>query len=84
VADLDGDGRSDVAVLHDDGTGTLSVFLAAPDGMLGARRDFPTVAGATSSNAMAVGDFNRDGRVDVALSDPAHGNRSSPPGLRRR
>ena len=26
-----------------------------------------------SSNALAVGDFNRDGRVDVAFSDPAHG-----------
>ena len=73
VADFDADGRPDVAVLHDDGAGTLSVFLANADGTLGARRDFPTVAGATSSNALAVGDFNRDGRVDVALSDPAHG-----------
>ena len=73
VADLDGDGRSDVAVLHDDGAGTLSVFLANADGTLGARRDFPTVAGATSSNALAVGDFNRDGRLDVAFSDPVHG-----------
>jgi photosystem II stability/assembly factor-like uncharacterized protein len=73
VADLDGNGRSDVAVLHDDGEGTLSVFLSNADGTLGARRDFPTVAGATSSSALAVGDFNRDGRVDVALSDPTLG-----------
>ena len=73
MADFDADGRPDVAVLHDDGAGTLSVFLANADGTLGARRDFPTVAGATSSNALAVGDFNRDGRVDVALSDPVHG-----------
>ena len=53
--------------------GRFPSFLANADGTLGARRDFPTVAGATSSNALAVGDFNRDGRVDVALSDPAHG-----------
>ena len=62
-----------MAALHDDGAETLSVFIANADGTLGARRDFPTVAGAASSNALAVGDFNRDGRIDMALSDPVHG-----------
>ncbi len=59
--DLDGDGRADLV------TSTGQVFLRRPDGKL---PDQPSLTLQTEEgdwNFLAVGDFNGDGRPDVAL-----------------
>ncbi|MEV6973708.1 FG-GAP-like repeat-containing protein [Kitasatospora sp. NPDC093806] len=68
LADLDGDGRLDLAVA-DDGIGTASVFLGNGDGTLGPRADFP-VGGVPVS--LAVADLDGDGHPDLALADDDH------------
>jgi FG-GAP-like repeat len=64
VADLNGDGKLDVL-----GTipGTaLLVLLGKGDGTFGAGVTYPVLS--NSTNFLAVGDFNADGKVDIALA----------------
>jgi uncharacterized protein (TIGR03437 family) len=69
VADFNGDGRPDVAVGGyianglSSSTSPLSIFLSNPDGSLQNSGNY-TVPGATTH--LATGDFNGDGRIDVA------------------
>jgi hypothetical protein len=69
AADVDADGAVDLAVLHLDSAGTLSILRGNGDGSLAPRRDFPIGHAVGESNAIAVGDYNRDGRVDLAVAD---------------
>ncbi len=69
VADFNGDGKLDVAVADQSGCGgscsTIEVLLGNGDGTLQPART--TTVGA-SPNALAVGDFNRDGVPDLAVT----------------
>ncbi len=67
VGDFNGDGRLDLAVTNSYPApyGTVSVLLGNGDGTLEARRSF--IAGDYPSS-LAVGDFNGDGKLDLAVT----------------
>jgi hypothetical protein len=62
-ADLDGDGKRDVAVVNGY-SGTLSVLKGNGDGTL---QPAVTTALGASPNSLAVADFNADGKPDLAI-----------------
>jgi hypothetical protein len=66
AADLNGDGKVDLAGA---GANVVSVMLGNGDGTFGAKTDFPVAA---DPQAVAAGDFNSDGKVDLiaTLNDP--------------
>ena len=72
VADFNGDGKVDLAVA-DAGArvdGRLSILLGNGDGSFQAPVSYKTGrAGATEPGSVAVGDFNQDGKLDIAVSD---------------
>ena len=63
IADLDGDGASDVAVAH---TGAVSWFRGLRDGSFERAKD---IVLAPDPRVIAAGDFDADGRVDLAVID---------------
>ena len=69
LGDIDGDGKLDVAVANNT-SGTLSVLRNTATsgsinaGSLAAKVDFTTGTGA---NTVAMGDFNGDGKIDIAV-----------------
>ncbi len=67
VADFNRDGHEDIAVANEDvnAGNTISIFLGNGNGTF-------TVAASLKVNtpiALAVGDFNNDGRIDLAVAD---------------
>jgi len=71
VADLNGDGKLDLAVVNNGNAsnghpGTVTILLGNGDGSFTTGKTFMTGNG---PNSVAVGDFNGDGRLDLALSD---------------
>jgi hypothetical protein len=62
AADLNGDGKVDLA---DAGANVVSVMLGNGDGMFQAKTDFPVAA---NPQAVAAGDFNSDGKVDLVAT----------------
>ncbi|HMF42638.1 MAG TPA: VCBS repeat-containing protein, partial [Polyangia bacterium] len=65
MADLNGDGKADLAVANDAAASNLAVFLNNGDGTFAPRVSYPAGAHA---HALAVGDLNGDGNPDVAVA----------------
>src|SRR5712671_5650532 len=81
TADFNGDGHRDLAVSNQGDTttsGTVSILLGAGDGTFGAHTDFQVhtaqEANLSVPSAIAVGDFNGDDIVDLAVTDSANNN----------
>jgi pimeloyl-ACP methyl ester carboxylesterase len=66
VGDFNGDGKQDLAAVSSVG-GTISIFLGNGDGTFTAASRVVVPAAATNPS-LAVGDFNGDGNLDVALA----------------
>jgi len=62
AADLNGDGKVDLAGA---GANVVSVMLGNGNGTFGAKTDFPVAA---DPQAVAAGDFNSDGKVDLVAT----------------
>lgn len=65
--DFNSDGREDLMVLNFGTTSTGALYLSSGDGTYQAPIALPQ---AVFSNAVAVGDFNQDGKLDFAASGP--------------
>jgi hypothetical protein len=65
VADFNGDGKPDVAVVNS-ADNTVSILLGNADGTFAARRDFAT---GRSPVSVVAGDFNGDGKLDLAITN---------------
>jgi Flp pilus assembly secretin CpaC len=78
IADFNKDGHPDLVVANQM-DGTISVLLGNGDGTFGTQTVIPipgviagTVTTASSPSAIATGDFNDDGNIDIALTDMAN------------
>jgi hypothetical protein len=73
VGDWNQDGRSDLAVAeHGTGpTGAVEILLAAADGEFGAPKPFPV---GISPVSIDYGDFNEDGKPDLAVANIVSGD----------
>ncbi|GJM21077.1 MAG: hypothetical protein DHS20C15_09920 [Planctomycetota bacterium] len=65
LADLDGDGRSDLVFTGD--SGKLSAVWAGPDADFSRRSAWALEDGRAARGSLAVGDLNADGRPDLAV-----------------
>jgi hypothetical protein len=68
TGDFDDDGRPDLAVTNNGSTGAagLSILLGNGDGTFQSQLTFAT---AQNPYALAAGDFNNDGKLDLAVAD---------------
>src|ERR1017187_9798578 len=65
LEDMNGDGTPDIVALT---TGGVEVQLLAADNSMISAKTFPLGFSPSSSNIIAA-DFNRDGKIDIAVSD---------------
>ncbi len=76
AADFNGDGKIDLAALDSVG-GTLAVLLGNGDGTFTAPTALPTDSNFGTSS-LAVGDFNGDGKPDIAVAAAANNSSTTP------
>src|SRR5207253_1733034 len=71
AADFDGDGKLDLAIANS-GDNTVTIMLGNGDGTFQAQKDYaagPT--GVKDASDIALGDFNGDGKLDLAVTNPS-------------
>jgi len=73
TGDFNGDGNLDVAVPNN-GTGNISILLGNGLGSFPAGPPYPTYAAGTGPYDITVGDFNRDGKLDLAVTNQLTNN----------
>ncbi len=78
AGDFNGDGRLDLAIANYN-SGTVSILLGNGDGTFRPPVDYSTGLD-TTPDAIAVGDFNGDGRLDLAVASDELGHRLDPDG----
>jgi type II secretory pathway component GspD/PulD (secretin) len=73
IADFNGDGHPDLAVANQT-DGTVSILLGNGDGTFAAQTTVTLPAGTAkvSPSALATGDFDGDGNLDLAVTDSAN------------
>jgi hypothetical protein len=67
AGDFKGDGKLGVALMNQVGPPSITILLGNGDGTLQPAVLTDTSAGVSSNYSIALGDFNRDGKTDVAL-----------------
>jgi hypothetical protein len=67
IADIDGDGRPDIATANG-GAGTLTVFFQMPDGTYPTLPDV-TLSGVGMPSSLVIADLDGDGDLDLACAD---------------
>src|ERR1700752_1077751 len=73
VADFNGDGKPDIAVVNS-GSNNVSILLGNADGTFQAAKNFDA---GNSMNAIFAADFNGDGKQDLALFVPGSSTNST-------
>jgi hypothetical protein len=69
VADFNGDGKLDIAAIDRDNS-LVQIFLGNGDGTFSVGGAYTTSpAGSPSSQNLVVGDFNKDGKMDIAVAN---------------
>src|SRR5579872_582248 len=71
VVDVNGDGKPDLALA--DQAGGVSILLGNGDGTFATATNFP-IGGGAEASAIVAGDFNGDGVLDIAASNPGPPN----------
>ncbi len=67
VGDFNGDGNYDLVMANElNNAGTISVHLGVGDGTFA---DFVTYPAGTNAYALTIGDFNSDGKEDIAVAN---------------
>lgn len=74
VGDFNGDGAADLAVTNSANPGTVAILLGKGDGTFTQNPISP--AGGSYTSGIAVGDFNKDGVLDLAVTDSGGGSGS--------
>jgi hypothetical protein len=69
VGDFNGDGAEDLAAAYNRGPGAVSLWSGTGDPAAAFEHRSPDVAVGVSPNAIAVDDFNGDGRDDLAVAN---------------
>jgi hypothetical protein len=68
VADFDNDGHADIALANTDGT--VSILLGKGAGQFRSFADIVVASGSLKLKSIASGDFNKDGKTDLVVTEP--------------
>jgi hypothetical protein len=66
IADIDGDGRNDVAVAHSDSS-AFSLLRQQPGGAMGSEEVYFVLGASSNQHSLGIGDLNGDGRQDIVV-----------------